>query len=83
MKRKIGVLIGIVSLSLTFWQAPIQAQQPISIRLGRKLRRSRSRRLRGIRLVPRLCRIRWLGRVDDRWLAGSYRLERWIWKDAR
>src|SRR5881397_1486087 len=34
MKRKIGVLIGIVSLSLGFWLIPAQAQQPISIRLG-------------------------------------------------
>ena len=34
MKRKAGVLIAIASLSLTFWQATLQAQQPISIRLG-------------------------------------------------
>ena len=34
MKRKIGLLIGIVSLILGFWQLPLQAQQPISIRLG-------------------------------------------------
>ena len=33
MKRKIGVVIGIFSLSLTLWQALLQAQ-PISIRLG-------------------------------------------------
>jgi TRAP-type transport system periplasmic protein len=34
MKQKLGVLIGIVSLSLTLWQAPLQAQQPMSIKLG-------------------------------------------------
>jgi tripartite ATP-independent transporter DctP family solute receptor len=34
MKGRIGVLIGIVSLSLTLWQIPAQAQQPVSIRLG-------------------------------------------------
>ncbi|TMA68505.1 MAG: hypothetical protein E6J73_00355 [Deltaproteobacteria bacterium] len=33
MKRKISVVIGIFSLSLTLWQALLQAQ-PISIRLG-------------------------------------------------
>jgi tripartite ATP-independent transporter DctP family solute receptor len=33
MKGKIGVLIGIVSLSLGFWQIPLQAQ-PVSLRLG-------------------------------------------------
>jgi TRAP-type transport system periplasmic protein len=34
MKRKIAVLIGIVSTTLSLWQAPLHAQQPISMRLG-------------------------------------------------
>ena len=33
MKGKIGVLIGIISLSLGFWQIPVQAQ-PLTLRLG-------------------------------------------------
>src|SRR5262247_2045718 len=33
MKRKISVLIGIISLSLGFWQIPVQAQ-PLTLRLG-------------------------------------------------
>lgn len=33
MKEKIGVLIGVISLSFGFWQIPVQAQ-PLTLRIG-------------------------------------------------
>ena len=34
MKEKIAGVVGIFMLALTLWHAPLEAQQPISIRLG-------------------------------------------------
>jgi len=55
----------------------------LAIRFRRKLRWPRGRRLRLIRLVPRLGGIGRLGHVDDGWLTRASRQKRRIGKDVR